>query len=62
MTNRIVGVNKKEVATTQQLSNIFFIEKAINKTIIDGINKRLYYKTIYQNCKEALESFTNVLI
>ena len=47
-------------ATAKQLNNLILIENMINNVIKDGITKEIYYKEIYQDCKNRINSFLNV--
>ena len=47
-------------ATAKQLNNLILIENIINNVIKDGITKEIYYKEIYQDCKNRINSFLNV--
>ena len=55
LANKIVGISKRSEASTIQLSNLTFIERAIWHTIEDGMNEGLYYKEIYKRCKVKME-------
>lgn len=55
LANKIVGISKREEASTIQLSNLTFIERAIWHTIEDGMNEGVYYKEIYKRCKAKME-------
>ena len=55
LANKIVGISKREEASTIQLSNLTFIERAIWHTIEDGMKLGMYYKEIYKSCKAKIE-------
>ena len=55
LANKIVGISKRTEASTIQLSNLTFIERAIWHTIEDGMNEGVYYKEIYKRCKAKME-------
>ena len=55
LANKIVGINKRTDASTIQLSNLTFIERAIWRTIEDGMKLGMYYKEIYKSCKARME-------
>jgi Rha family phage regulatory protein len=55
LANKIVGINKRTDASTIQLSNLTFIERAIWHTIEDGMKLGMYYKEIYKSCKARME-------
>ena len=55
LANKIVGISKREEASTIQLSNLTFIERAIWHTIEEGMRLCLHYKEIYQMCKARME-------
>ena len=62
LANKAVGISNKEVAATQQLNNLSFVENAINKLIMTGISEGVPYKQIYFNCKNKLNSLEDVLL
>lgn len=55
LANKIVGISKRAEASTIQLSNLTFIERAIWHTIENGMNEGVYYKEIYKRCKTKME-------
>lgn len=55
LANKIVGISKRSEASTIQLSNLTFIERAIWHTIEDGMRLGMYYKEIYKSCKARME-------
>ena len=60
LANKIVGINKRSEASTIQLSNLTFIERAIWHTIEQGMAIGLYYKEIYKNCKARMEQIQDL--
>ena len=54
LANKTAGVTDRETATTQQLTNLSFVENIILNMVQDGTQKELPYKEIYRNVKERL--------
>ncbi len=59
LANKAAGLDsgQRDNATAGQLNNLTLIENIINNVIKDGIKKELYYKEIYQDCKNRINSF-----
>lgn len=59
LANKAVGLDsgQRDNATAKQLNNLTLIENIINNVIKDGIDKEIYYKEIYQKCKNRISSF-----
>ena len=59
LANKAVGLDsgQRDNATAKQLNNLTLIENIINNIIKDGIDKEIYYKEIYQKCKNRISSF-----
>ena len=60
LANKIVGINKRAEASTIQLSNLTFIERAIWLTIEEGMKLGMYYKEIYKSCKAKMEQIKSL--
>lgn len=62
LANKAVGLDsgQRDNATAGQLNNLVLIENIINNVIKDGIKKEIYYKEIYQDCKNRINSFLSV--
>lgn len=61
LANRIVGINKRDLATTMQLNNLNLVEMIIQQTVNNDMKAGLPYKTIYDNCKKNLKIFSNLV-
>ncbi len=59
LANKAVGLdsNQRSTASTNQLNNLILIENIISHVIKEGLENQLYYKTIYQSCKERIKQF-----
>jgi phage regulator Rha-like protein len=68
MTYKVLGFieNKKpkvrELLDVLELNQLYIAEHLLSKVIIKGIEEKDHYKTIYQNCKIALENYTKTLL
>jgi len=60
LANKIVGINKRAEASTIQLSNLTFIERAIWLTVEEGMKLGMYYKEIYKSCKAKMEQIKSL--
>ncbi len=62
LANKAVGLDsgQRDNATAGQLNNLVLIENIINNVIKDGIKKEIYYKEIYHDCKNRINSFLSV--
>lgn len=62
LANKAVGLDngQRDNATAKQINNLTLIENIINNVIKDGITKEIYYKDIYQDCKNRINSFLSV--
>lgn len=60
LANKIVGISKRVEASTIQLSNLTFIERAIWHTIEEGMRQGLHYKEIYKLCKTRMEQIQSL--
>jgi len=61
LANKAAGIKNRELATTQQISTLMFIETLINQTIKSGMDQQMYYKDIYTMCKKKMESFIKLV-
>ena len=62
LANRIVGVSNRDSATHTQLNDLSTMERLIAKVVLDGMEAGTYYKQIYKDCKERLETVKNWLV
>lgn len=62
LANRIVGVSNRDSATHAQLNDLSTMERLIAKVVLDGMEAGTYYKQIYKDCKERLETVKNWLV
>lgn len=62
LANRIVGVSNRDYATHAQLNDLSTMERLIAKVVLDGMEAGTYYKQIYKNCKERLETVKKWLV
>jgi polyhydroxyalkanoate synthesis regulator phasin len=62
LANRIVGVSNRDSDTHAQLNDLSTMERLIAKVVLDGMEAGTYYKQIYQNCKERLETVKKWLV
>lgn len=62
LANGVVGIgsNQRDNISVSQLNNLILIENIIGHVILEGIEKQLYYKEIYKDCKERLEMFKDL--
>lgn len=62
LANKAVGLDsgQRDNTTARQLNNLTLIENIINNVIKDGITKKVFYKEIYQDCKNRINSFLSV--
>lgn len=60
LANKMTGISDRDLATFQQLSELSFIENIILNQIRVGMEKNLYYKEIYKNCKRQIELFKDI--
>lgn len=51
----ITGIQNRDTATIAQLNQLDMVERIILGVVRDGMITGVYYKQIYQNCKERLE-------
>ncbi len=62
LANGVVGIgsNQRDSISVSQLNNLILIENIIGHVIVEGIEKQLYYKEIYKDCKARLEIFKDI--
>lgn len=60
LANKIVGIKKRDSATTSQLNNLSLAEHIILNVIETDIVLNKHYKDIYQDCKKRLEQFKDI--
>lgn len=62
LANGVVGIgsNQRDSISVSQLNNLLLIENIIGHVIVEGIEKQLYYKEIYKDCKKRLEMFKDL--
>lgn len=60
LANKAVGCKNRELATSQQLSELSFIENIILNQARIGMERNLHYKEIFQECKKQIELFKEV--
>ena len=62
LANRIVGVSNRDTATHAQLNDLSTMERLIARVVLDGMEAGTYYKQIYKDCKERLETVKQWLV
>lgn len=50
----------RDVSTVNQLNTLCMVENIIERCILDGIGQQLYYKEVYQACKDRLMQFSSI--
>lgn len=60
LANKIAGVERRDKASVMQLNNLSLIEHIILHVIDTGILMGKHYKVIYQDCKERLETISEL--
>lgn len=61
LANKMAGVTNREQATILQLNDLSTMERIIAKVVIDGMEQGIYYKDIYKQSKERLETVSGWL-
>ena len=61
LANKMAGVTNREQATILQLNDLSTMERIIAKVVIDGMSEGVYYKDIYKQSKERLETVSGWL-
>lgn len=56
LANRIVGITKRDLATTAQLNDLSTMERIIAGVIVEGMEQGKHYKDIYKESKARLET------
>ena len=63
LVNNLVGVKSKQrdIVSVETLEHIRLLEDLISKVIANGIENDVYYKNIYQNCKQKATELIELL-
>ena len=63
LVNKLVGIKSKQrdIVSIETLEHIRLLEDLILKVIANGIENDVYYKNIYQNCKEKANELIKLL-
>ena len=61
LANKMAGITNRDQATILQLNDLSTMERIIAKVVIDGMSKGVYYKDIYKQSKERLETVSGWL-
>lgn len=61
LANKMAGITNREQATILQLGDLSTMERIIAKVVIDGMAEGIYYKDIYKQSKERLETVSGWL-
>lgn len=63
LVNKLVGIKSKQrdIVSVETLEHIRLLEDLISKVIANGIENDIYYKNIYQNCKEKANELIKLL-
>ena len=63
LVNKLVGIKSKQrdIVSVETLEHIRLLEDLISKVIANGIENDVYYKNIYQNCKEKANELIRLL-
>lgn len=63
LVNKLVGIKSKQrdIVSVETLEHIRLLEDLISKVIANGIENDVYYKNIYQNCKEKANELIKLL-
>lgn len=63
LVNKLVGIKSKQrdIVSIETLEHIRLLEDLISKVIANGIENDVYYKNIYQNCKEKANELIKLL-
>ena len=60
LANKMSGIEDRDTANIKNLNALSFIETIILNEIREGIEKKIDYHIIYQNCKKHIELFKDV--
>ena len=60
LANKSVGIADRNLATISQLQQLTMTENIILNQIRSGMERKIFYKEIYQECKRQIELFKNV--
>ena len=63
LVNKLVGIKSKQrdIVSVETLEHIRLLEDLISKVIANGIENDVYYKNIYQNCKQKATELIELL-
>ena len=61
LANKMAGITNRDQATILQLNDLSTMERIIAKVVIDGMSEGVYYKDIYTQSKERLETVSGWL-
>ena len=63
LVNKLVGIKSKQrdIVSVETLEHIRLLEDLISKVIANGIENDIYYKNIYQNCKQKATELIELL-
>ena len=56
LAHKMAKVTNRDEATQAQLNDLSMVERLITKVVLDGMKEGVYYKQIYQNSKERLDT------
>ena len=62
LANKAVGIKSREMASVRELNRLDEAEDMILKIIRRDMAKDVFYKDIYKNCKQHLETWQDVLM
>lgn len=62
LANKMSGITSRDTATNAQLNDLSTMERIIAKTVLEGIEQGTYYKDIYKQSKERLETISGWMI
>lgn len=62
LANKAAGVKCRDVASIKELNRLEEAEDMILQIIRRDMTRDVYYKTIYQNCKQRLDAWQDVLL
>ena len=63
LVNKLVGIKSKQrdIVSVETLEHIRLLEDLISKVVANGIENDVYYKNIYQNCKQKATELIELL-
>ena len=62
LANKMAGITNRDQATILQLNDLSTMERVIAKVVIDGMESGVYYKEIYKQSKDRLETLTGWMV